>query len=87
MMMFKFTGATCVVNCSEGLTAIYVGSDPNYHVPYIELLEFKPPNSETKQRKFHLKIHDRYSVERLLLCLQTIKDEMDRFDPNNQSVS
>jgi len=78
--MFKSTNTTYTISCGEKDTKISAKLDLACGTPLIEIVEFG-------QETLNLKFHDKKSVEQLLLSIQTIKDEMDRFDPNNQSVS
>jgi len=85
-MMFKSTSTTYTINCSEIRTNISVNPD-YYGIPCIEILEVKSPIDVEFHNKFNLRFHDKKSVEQLIFALQTIKDEMDRFEPNDQPVS
>lgn len=80
-MMLK-TNKTYVVDFRQNLTRFKSSLDAGWGIPYIEIFELES-NSDT----VYLRFHDKKSVESLMLALQTIKDEMDRFEPNDQSVS
>jgi hypothetical protein len=88
-MKFKSTKIAYTINCKQNLTTFSTKLDLCIHVPYVEILETNSPTNEIcmSQEKFNLCFHDKKSVEQLMLCLQTIKDEMDRFEPGDQSVS
>lgn len=77
--MFECT--TYTVNCGEHETKISAHLDLACGIPFIEITEL-----ETKD-KVKLRFIDRESVEDLLLSLQIVKNEMDRFHSNDQSVS
>lgn len=80
--MFKNAHYTYVINFSERQTDISAEVNLVNGIPCIKILEL-----ETTNDKILLQFHDKKSVEELMLALQTVKDEMDRFDMNNQSVS
>lgn len=88
-MMIKSTDTTYIVNCRENKTSICHNTDASCGIPFIEILETKRPSygSETSQEKFNLRLHDKESVDQLLVCLLEIKREMDRLEPKDQAVS
>lgn len=77
--MFEYT--TYTVNCGEHETKIAVHLDLTCGIPFIQITKL-----ESKD-KVKLRFLDRESVENLLLSLQIVKNEMDRFHSNDQSVS
>lgn len=78
--MLKHTNTIYTVGCGKNETKITVKLDLACGVPFVEIVEFG-------QETLNLRFLDKESLEQLISSLNTVKDEMDRFDMNNQSVS
>lgn len=79
--MFKATNTIYTVNCGEHETQISAKLDLACGVPFIEILEHE------NKEKVNLRFLDLHSLEQLISSLNTIKDELNRFDMSDQPVS
>lgn len=81
--MFKHTNTIYTVSCGNNETKITAKLDLACGVPFVEIVEIVEFGQET----LNLRFLDKESLEQLISSLNTVRDELDRFDMNNQSVS
>lgn len=80
--MFKSTNTTYLMNCAENETKISSKLDLACGVPFIEILDLG-----ADKNKIELRFLDVESLDQLMASLQTIKDELNRFDMSDHAVS
>jgi hypothetical protein len=80
--MFKSTNTTYLMNCAENETKISTQLDLGSGVPFLDILDLGEG-----QNKINLRFLDMQSLDQMILCLQIIKDELNRFDMSDHAVS